>query len=312
MRNLTSTATELQSAGTAAPPRSPAVPTARATRMVSPGAADTQQRAELHLELVRQFSPVGAIEQLLVAELARRANQMEQWSTAATSLRDVAAALGQSVLREVGFGLTGDALLAAASSSDAVEKADRASASHSRAFFRALRALLELQDRRAAAALPAAPERSHDFESEAQCVEYLADWQCRQFRCRHCGAREAEFLRAKLCIRCAACRRQSGLRAATVMADSALPLKIWYDAIQLLLVDPNMSAAELQRRLSIRRVATVRAPSPPGAGRPHRGRLHHAARGTRSKISRGGVKRPLTQKKTDDRGGDVFPPGIKR
>ena len=189
MRNLTSTATELPSAGTAAPPRSPAVPPALATRLVSPGTADAQQRAELHRELVQQFSPVGAIEQLLVAELARRANQMEQWSTAATSLRDVAAALGQSVLREAGFGLTADALLAATASSDAVEKADRASASHSRAFFRALRALLELQDRRAAAALPAAPERSHDFESEAQCVAYLADWQCRQFRCRHCGAR---------------------------------------------------------------------------------------------------------------------------
>ena len=268
MRNLTSTATELPSAGTAAPPRSPAVPPALATRLVSPGTADAQRRAELHRELVQQFSPVGAIEQLLVAELARCATKLEQWSTTASSLRDVAAALGQSVLREAGFGLTADALLAATASSDAVEKADRASASHSRAFFRALCALLELQDRRAAAALPAAPVLNHDFDSEASCEAYLADWQCRQFRCRHCGVREARFLRAKRCIRCATCGRQTGLRAATAMADSALPLKIWFHAIRLLFVDPNMSAAELQRRLSIRRLATVRAPWPAGCGPP--------------------------------------------
>jgi hypothetical protein len=259
MSNLTSRAIELKSAGTAVPQRSPAVETTLATRMVSPGTADTQRRAELHLELVQQFAPVGAIEQLLVVELARRATELEQRSTTACSLREVATALGQAVLRQDGFGLTGNALLAAAVSSDAVEKADRASASHSRAFFRALRALLELQDRRATAALPAAPDLNHDFDTEAKCVEYLAGWQCRQFRCRHCGGREAGFLRAKRCLQCAACGRQTGLRAATAMADSALPLKIWFDAIQLLFVDPNLSAAELQRRLSIRRIATVRA-----------------------------------------------------
>jgi hypothetical protein len=44
-----------------------------------------------------------------------------------------------------------------------------------------------------------------------------------------------------------------------MMADSTLPLKIWFDAIQRLFVDPDLSSAELQRRMSIRRVATVRA-----------------------------------------------------
>ena len=109
MSNLTTTAIERKSAGTSAPPRSPAVVTTLATRMVSPGTADAQRRAELHRELVQQLSPVGAIEQILVAELARRATELEQRSTTVCSLREVATALGQAVLREDGFSLTGNA-----------------------------------------------------------------------------------------------------------------------------------------------------------------------------------------------------------
>ena len=122
-------------------------------------------------------------------------------------------------------------------------------------------------------------------------------------------AREARFLCAKRCIRCAACGRQTDY-APTAMADIRLPLKIWFAAIQLLIVDPNLSAAELQRRLSIS--ASDRAPSPPGAGRPHRRRLHHAACGTRSKISRGGVKRPLTRKKPTNAAATSSRPKSKR
>jgi len=310
MSNLTTTAIERNSDGTSTPPPSPAVVTPLDTQMVSHGTPDAERGVELHRELVRQFSPVGAVERLLVAELARCATKLEQFSTAADNLREVATALGQAVLREDGFGLTGNALLAAAVSSDAVEKADRASASHSRAFFRALRELLEMQDRRAAATLPAVPEQNHGFDSEEQCVEYLANWQCRQFRCQHCGAREARFLPAKRRIRCAACGRQMGLRAATAMADSALPLKIWFDAIQFLLVDPNLSAAELQRRLSIRRVATVRALARRVRAALTADDCTMLLAGLDQKLAEAASSAP-SPKKTDERGGNVIPHGIK-
>ena len=89
-----------------------------------------------------------------------------------------------------------------------------------------------------------------------------------------------------------------------------LPLKIWFHAIRLLFVDPNMSAAELQRRLSIRRLATVR-----GLARRVRAALTAddcttLLAGLDHKSAEAASSAP-SPRKTDERGGNIIPTRVE-
>ncbi len=132
----------------------------------------------LYETLREEFAPVGAAENILVAELARRAANMEWWSAAAGAVRQAAAeSLGNLVVPSTGSPEHPDTILAAAASCDAVERAERTSSAQSRAFYRALQTLLHVQQRRTAVgdAAVAAPA-SNRFPTEATCWNYLVDW----------------------------------------------------------------------------------------------------------------------------------------
>ena len=57
-------------------------------------------------------------------------------------------------------------------------------------FFRALQALLDLRQHRTTVGETAvASQASHPFPSEADCLNYLVDWQLAKYICRACGTR---------------------------------------------------------------------------------------------------------------------------
>ena len=215
---------------------------------------------EVCAKLREEYKPVGALENILIGELARRAANMEWWSAAAGAVRQAAAkSLGNLVVPSTGSPEHPDTILAAAASCDAVDRAERTSSAQSRAFYRRLQTLLHLQQRRTAVgdATVAAPA-SNPFPTEATCWNYLVDWKLAKFICRACGARRAQFIASRNCLQCAACGAQSGLRVATVMADSPVPLVTWFKAVGIVVHNPDIAIAELQRELALSRRATVR------------------------------------------------------
>ena len=220
----------------------------------------TQSTLELCEGLRRELKPIGALENLLVAEMARRTAKMEWWSaaadavcqTAATSLENLAAPDQDSTDRSV-------MLLAAAASCDAVDRAERTSSMQSRAFYRALQMLLVVQQRRAELgdSTLAAPAKN-PFLTEGDCLDYLVNRQTANYNCRKCGAHRARFITSRRCLECSSCGSQSGLRTATVMADSPLPLVTWFAAIRIIVDEPAMAISGLQQRMGLARPATVR------------------------------------------------------
>ena len=215
---------------------------------------------ELCANLRKEFKPVGAAENILVAELARRAANMEWWSDAASAVRRTAAnSLEYLVVPASGSPEQPHTILAAAASCDAVERAERTSSTQSRAFHRALQTLLHLQQRRMAAgdAVVVSPA-SNRFTTEATCWNYLVDWQCAKFVCRACGAHHARLVESRCCLECIDSGAQSGLRVATVMANSSLQLVIWFAAIQIVVENPDIGTTDLQEQLKLSRPATAR------------------------------------------------------
>ncbi len=215
---------------------------------------------ELCAKLRDEFKPVGALENILVAEMARRAANMQWWSAAADAVRQTAAkSLGNLVLSTSGSPEHADTTLAAAAACDAVDLAERTSSKQSRAFYQALQTLLQLQQRRTAVGKTAvASQASNPFPSEADCLNYLVDWQLAKYICRACGTRRAKLIASRSCLACAGCGTQSGLRVATVMADSSLSLLTWFAAIGIVVDNPDIGTIELQRQLGLSRPATVR------------------------------------------------------
>ncbi|UKE73757.1 transposase [Xanthomonas graminis pv. phlei] len=93
------------------------------------------------------------------------------------------------------------------------------------------------------------------YGSEAQCVEALvqARWPD-GFVCPQCGHSHASrFERGRQHLwQCARCRVQTSLTAGTPMADTKLPLRVWWLAIYLVSQAKNAVAAlELARQLGV-------------------------------------------------------------
>lgn len=92
------------------------------------------------------------------------------------------------------------------------------------------------------------------FPDEAACATYLASlrWPA-GFRCPACGHDRAWRLETKpWTYECRHCRRQTSVRAGTIMHGSKLPLQVWFWAAYLMATHSNgISALQLQRQLRL-------------------------------------------------------------
>ncbi len=68
------------------------------------------------------------------------------------------------------------------------------------------------------------------FPDEAACAAWLAELRWPDgFRCPACGHGDAWALRCKpWTFECRACRRQTSVRAGTILHGSKLPLTVWF------------------------------------------------------------------------------------
>jgi hypothetical protein len=221
-----------------------------------------------HLEtfraaFLREYDPVGPTETAIVMEMARHARAMELWGEALGAVERRAAS------RLASFAWPGsardelenaEAILAAAMTVDGVQQCDRHGLAHGRAFLRASKALREIQARRREKETSRPTRPPAPFAGEAACESYLRQRFARGcYRCNACGCARGYLVSGKLAWQCGRCRRQTGLRAGTVMARSRLPLFPWFEGIRWLLFDPTMYTAELASKLDIRRPTTVRS-----------------------------------------------------
>jgi hypothetical protein len=214
-------------------------------------------------EYVRQFEPVGAIETIVVRDLARQTAAMEMWSEGLGALqRQRALRLPQLAgsLGDEGDKLE-DAAVAAAVSTPEVHQCESHAQKRSRGFYRALGVLQNLQAQRKSRAASEEPAAPLDlFPTERACEQYLrARLEQGEHACPRCGCHRGHYLAARRCWECAECKRQTGLRAGTIAADSPLPLLTWFAAIRLLLWQPSMGTTELGIKLGISRSTTVRS-----------------------------------------------------
>lgn len=216
---------------------------------------------ENYRRLFAQFSPVGPVEQALVRDLARQVTSLDRWGAAAEAVeRNAVRGLPQLIT-----GLTEhddavrDAVLAGAMSSDSADRCERHSMARSRGLCRVLDKLEELQARRQAKENVGVSTMPPAFPNNAICEAHLVNRLRNELRrCGKCGEQGGCFLHSRKSWECRACRAHTGLRAGTVMAGSALPLAVWFNAIRLLLWRPTISTAELSEQLGLRRLTTVR------------------------------------------------------
>ncbi len=92
------------------------------------------------------------------------------------------------------------------------------------------------------------------FPDEAACAAYLTDLRWPGgFRCPACGHDRAWKLETKAwTYECRGCRRQTSLRAGTLLHGSKLPLSVWFWAAYLMATHSNgISALQLQRQLGL-------------------------------------------------------------
>jgi len=218
---------------------------------------------EFHLgEFVRQFAPVGHIETMIVRDLARHAAGMERWNEALGAIqRQRSQRLPELAVCSGDDDEIEDSALAAAVSTPDVHLCESHAQNRSRGIYRALRTLLDLQAQRKrrengdATSIPPSP-----FATENACEQHLlARFERGQHACRRCSYRRGHYLAARRTWECAECGRQTGIRAGTVAADSPLPLRTWFRAIELLLWNPAMGTTELAMYLGVSRATTVRS-----------------------------------------------------
>ena len=209
---------------------------------------------------LQEQQPEGPTEHSIVRELAHHAAAMDLWNEAigaierrgARMLPEFAALAGEngSVLR--------DTVLAGTMSQEAVDRCEKHFRSHSRAFYRALEKMEELQTRRKKCALGELIIPPNPFATEAACENYLIG-RFKTCKCPRCGGQDGCHIVGRRCWECAGCGCQTGVRHGTVMADSPIPLNKWFTAIWLLLWRPAISNAELASTLGIARLMTVRS-----------------------------------------------------
>lgn len=144
---------------------------------------------------------------------------------------------------------TSDALLRVAAYRRGVEKSR----------FRLLKLLRDLSDTaETSPPLSDMPPALH-FEAEAECHQHLVNRILDQsFVCPVCDKRSGAWLENRQRWQCSGCRRQLGVRAGTLMERSKIPLLKWFQAIEIMLRDPDTATSELMKRGRISRIETAR------------------------------------------------------
>jgi transposase-like protein len=213
----------------------------------------SERRRALFEQLTAELNPSGTIEDLLIGEIARRAALTEDLDRLADELDDEIAETA-SVFDE-SAGVNTAAWLAGSGQRETLL---RLSIGCSRALGLAvgqLQALVKAR-REHSPVLGAVDPR---FSSEIDCVTYLVRrFQTGEQRCPHCSNLGATWIAARLCWQCHHCKTQAGLRVGTVTERSALPLRAWFAAIRLVLVEPRVGTGRLAELISVSRLATVR------------------------------------------------------
>jgi hypothetical protein len=210
-----------------------------------------------HEQFTAEYRPVGPTENALVRDLARQAAAADRWSDAALAI-ERQAALHLCELTPVSHSDGDDAVLAAALSNEVADRAERHGLARHRSFHRTLSQLRDLQQSRFLEAnrqLQPPPGPG----DEKVCEQYLADrFLSGTHACHRCGTRDGWVLAARRSWECSTCKTQVGLRYGTVMARSAIPLRIWFDAIRWILWRPTIRTTDLSEWIGVRRLATVR------------------------------------------------------
>ena len=209
-----------------------------------------------HVRLCNEWQPSTPTEEFLVRELARhesalhRAEQIE-----AAILRRGSRGTPTTPGDLVSSDAQADAALAGAGITDALEKISRYRRLHERAYHRSHAALSEIKAASATAQSKGLCRVKAAFMTEADCERYLA---ARDWCCPRCDCATGHWIPSRKVRECRECRRQSGLRAGTVMQQSPLPLIVWFRAVGALLMNPVLTTAELAKATGIHREGTIR------------------------------------------------------
>lgn len=105
------------------------------------------------------------------------------------------------------------------------------------------------------------PESMQDFmerfSTEGACRGYVADVRWGEHPiCPRCGAASLWRIRRGV-LKCQSCRRDISITAGTIFGDSHIPLRLWFQAIWLVVSQKNgASALSVSRALGIRRQKT--------------------------------------------------------
>jgi hypothetical protein len=204
--------------------------------------------------LQAEWRPASLTQEFLVAELARHAAALELVEQAEVAVLRCGARGAPGILlsHDTHEEENVDTMLAAAVTTDALDRLTRYRRSHEKGWHAAL---LRLREAKALDRPPkeTASERPRiRFRTEDECEAYLIlRAQRGDRRCPHCGHGQGHWLQRRR-------RWQCGPRVGTVMERSSLPLTRWFAAIQRMLQNDNVTTEELATVTGIRRMATVR------------------------------------------------------
>jgi len=217
---------------------------------------------ERHKERLRaEWQPTSPTQEILVLELARHAASLELVEQAEGAVLRCGAQSTVDILspNDTGIGDNADPYLAAAVTSDALERVSRYRRAHEKGFYLAILRLREAKALEQPSQDRDPRSREMCFLTEDDCEAYLIRWAQRDnHRCPGCGHTRCYWLANRRRWQCTGCNRQLGLRAGTVMQGSPLPLRCWFRAIRSILAEPNIGTKELAAITGVRRLPTVR------------------------------------------------------
>ena len=210
--------------------------------------------------LRKEWNPSTPTQEFFVLELARheaalaQIQEMEQAIIRSAARTTPNTAFGGSEGADLD-----DMILAGAATADSLERVARYRRPHERAFLKILSVLREAKDTSTSQKPEPLKSESPIFNSEQECEAYLvARMTAKGFQCPRCGNAVGTWLASRKTWNCRSCKRQTSIRAATVMERSRLPLLAWFRAIACLLTNPAASIEELASETGIRRVGTIR------------------------------------------------------
>lgn len=227
-----------------------------------PAALDASCTERFRQCFMEEFDPVGVTETILACELARHAAGIERWDQGCGAVERQAARHLPNLVTDKSFMDTtaADAVLAGAMTTEAADRCERHSLLRSRAFLRTLDKLQAVQAFRREREGRQNLMPPLGFADEAACERYLTDRLRRGLvPCPKCGATEGCVIAARKSRECRGCKTHIGMRTNTIMARSPVPLRLWFDAVRLLLWRPTIDVAELAEKVGLTRIATVRS-----------------------------------------------------